>query len=108
MKWERWLHALGVIALAMIGAQELEWIADHFTASETAWSLASCIVVPAALILWISSHRSDTAWPVGRNLVAYRKGAVVPLVIAMFLWSLYINFEHAGSSVLDADSELHL
>ena len=97
-RWTPWMHAIGMIVLAMIGAQELEWLADEYTASGTAWSLAARIVVPAALILWISSRRSDESWPVGVHAVAYRKGAAVAILIAMGLWSLHINFEDAGAS----------
>ncbi|HEY2627534.1 MAG TPA: DUF2339 domain-containing protein, partial [Usitatibacter sp.] len=97
-RWTQWMHAIGVIVLAMIGAEELEWVADTYTASGSAWSLAARIVVPAALLLWISSRRSDESWPVGRHLVAYRKGAAIPILVGMALWSLHINFEHAGAS----------
>jgi uncharacterized membrane protein len=98
VRWTQWLHAIGVVVLAILGAEELVWIADSVTASGTAWSLASRIVVPAALILLISSHKADDMWPVRDHLAAYRKGAVLVLLGAMAVWSLHINFEHAGAS----------
>ncbi len=83
----------------MLGAEELVWIADSFTASGTAWSLAARIVVPALLIMLISSRAADDAWPVRNHLAAYRRGAVMVLVGARSaFWSLHINFAHGGSS----------
>jgi uncharacterized membrane protein len=73
-------------------------VGDEYTASGTAWSLAARIVAPAALIFWISSRRSDESWPIGEHLVAYRKWAAATILVAMGLWSLHINFDHAGAS----------
>ncbi len=96
--WLQALHALGVIVLALLGAAELEWLAADYTARGTAWSLAARIVVPAFLILLISSKAADDRWPVGRHAKAYRLGAVGPLVALIALWSLHINFAHGGRS----------
>ena len=96
--WLQMLHALGVIVLALLGAIELEWLAADFTAAGTAWSLAARIVLPAVLILAISSRHADTRWPVASHAKAYRLGAVIPLVAAIALWSLHINLAHGGRS----------
>jgi uncharacterized membrane protein len=96
--WIAWPHALGAIVIAILGVMELDWLGAHYTAPHTAWALASRIVAPAIVLLAISSRFADTRWPVAEHLDAYRLGAGFPLVIAMAVWSLHINFAHAGSS----------
>jgi len=89
---------MGILALAGVGAASLEWLAVEYTARGTAWALASRIVVPAIIILAISSRGADERWPVGEYAGAYRLGAVIPMVILMGLWSLHVNFSHGGGS----------
>ncbi len=96
--WLRLLHVTGVIVLAILGAIELEWLAAEFTARGTAWSLAARMVMPALLILLISSRWADTRWPVAAHPAAYRLGAVAPLAVAIGLLSLHMNVVHGGSS----------
>jgi uncharacterized membrane protein len=96
--WLQALHALGVVVLAILGAIELEWWAAEFTAPGTAWSLAARMVVPALLVLLISSRAADTRWPIAGHAAAYRLGAVTPLVIALTLLSVHMNLSHGGRS----------
>ena len=96
--WLAVLHALGVVVPAILGAIELEWLAAEYSERGSAWSLAARIVVPAALVLLISSRAADARWPVASHAGAYRLGGVIPLVAAMALWSLHINVSHAGGS----------
>ncbi|HXF80178.1 MAG TPA: DUF2339 domain-containing protein [Usitatibacter sp.] len=96
--WLPWPHAIGAIVIAMLGAMELEWLANEYTAPGTAWALSARIVAPAVVVLLVSSRLFDARWPVGPNDRAYRLGAAFPLVIAMAVWSLHINFAHAGGS----------
>ncbi len=98
VSWLAVLHAFGVIVAAILGAIELEWQAAEYSEPGSAWSLAARIVVPAALVLLISSRAADGRWPVASHAGAYRLGGVIPLVVAMALWSLHINVSHAGGS----------
>lgn len=92
------LHAGTMVMLAVLGAMELHWLAVEHTAPHTAWSVASVIVVPALVVLLVSTRWARTRWPVARIPVAYRVDALVPLAIAMLLWSLYANATHDGTS----------
>ena len=95
---EMLLHVLSVALVALVGALEIEWLAVEFTARGTAWALASRIVAPSLLLLLISSRAADTRWPVRDHLAAYRIGAATLIVVAMGLWSLHVNWAHAGAS----------
>jgi hypothetical protein len=92
------LHVLTVAIVSLVGALEIEWIAVDNTARGTAWALASRIVAPSLVLLLIASRFMDEHRPVRDHLAAYRVGAVTVLVIAMALWSLHVNWAHAGGS----------
>ncbi|HEX4333211.1 MAG TPA: DUF2339 domain-containing protein [Usitatibacter sp.] len=96
--WVAWPHAIGAVVLAMLGVKELGWLATEFTAPETAWALSAYIVAPSIVLLALSSRVADARWPVSTHMAAYRQGSAMVLVVAMAFWSLFINFEHAGSS----------
>ncbi|MEP7069080.1 MAG: DUF2339 domain-containing protein [Usitatibacter sp.] len=97
-QWMPWPHAIGAVVIAMLGAMEIEWLATEYTAPGTAWALSARIVAPALVLLAISSRAADIRWPVATNLRAYRWGAALPLLAAMLVWSLHINFSHGGGS----------
>ncbi len=97
-RWPDFLHAAGVILVAVLGTLELEWFAAENTARGTAWALASRIVFPSLLILLISHRAVDSRWPVAMHAAAYRIGAVLTLIVAMGVWSLHVNASHAGRS----------
>lgn len=92
------LHAGTVILAAFIGAQELHWLAAHYTARGTAWSVAAVIVVPALLVLLLSSRAFDDRWPISEHARAYRYNAALFLTLLFALWSLFANLTHDARS----------
>jgi uncharacterized membrane protein len=96
--YARALHAGSVWLLAALGAQELHWLAETYTARGTAWSVAS-VAVPAALLLLLASSRAaDARWPVAAQPAAYRIDAPSVVAIAFAVWSLFANTTHDGRS----------
>jgi uncharacterized membrane protein len=92
------LHGGTLLLVAALGAIELHWWAEEFTARESAWALAAVLVVPAVLMILVSSRAMDARWPIAGHAPAYRLGAAVPLAAAMLAWTLYANVEHDGRS----------
>ncbi len=92
------LHTGTVLVIAALGVLELHWLAVEYTAYGTAWSVAAAMVVPALLVLAISSRTMDDRWPVSSEPRAYRVGALAPLVVALAMWVVYANVTHDGSS----------
>jgi uncharacterized membrane protein len=92
------LHVLTVVLVTLVAAVEIEWFAVENTAPDTAWALASRIVAPSIVLLLISSKFADERWPVSEHMAAYRVSAATLLVIAIGLWSLHVNWAHAGGS----------
>jgi uncharacterized membrane protein len=92
------LHVITIAVLCLVAALEIEWVAIDNTARGTAWALASRIVAPSIVLMLISSKLADARWPVREHLSAYRVSAATLIVIAMALWSLHVNWAHAGGS----------
>lgn len=92
------LHAGTVILAALVGALELHWLAAHYTARGTAWSVAAVIVVPAILLLLLTARAFDTRWPITDHPRAYRYNAALFLALMFAIWSLFANMTHDGSS----------
>jgi len=95
---EKSLHAGGVVMVAALGAKELHWMADEYTAFHSAWSVASVAVVPALLMLAAASRGAESRWPVADNGRAYRSIANAVLAAGLIVWSLYANATHDGTS----------
>ena len=95
---EKSLHAGGVVMLAALGAKELHWAANEYTAFHSAWSVASVAVVPALLMLASASRAAESRWPVSENGRAYRSIANAVLAAGLIVWSLYANATHDGTS----------
>jgi uncharacterized membrane protein len=87
-----------VALVCLVAALEIEWVAIDNTARGTAWALASRIVAPSIVLLLISSKFADERWPVREHTATYRIGAATLIVIAMALWSVHVNWSHAGGS----------
>lgn len=95
--WGR-LHTGGAWLLAVVGALELHWLAETYTARGTAWSVAS-VAVPAAVVLLLASIRStDGRWPLAAHARAYRLDAATGFAVALAAWSLFANATHDGRS----------
>ncbi len=92
------LHAGAMVLVAALGAVELHWVAETFTARGTAWSVASVAVVPALLVLLASSRWAESRWPVMDRGRAYHASASVAIVLALVAWSFYANATHDGRS----------
>jgi len=92
------LHAGGMVLVAFVGAQELHWLAQTYTAHHAAWSAAALAVAPA-LVVWIASmHAFDYRWPIDDHPRAYRRNAPIVIGVALGIWSLVANVTHDARS----------
>lgn len=97
-RWFAALHVLTVLLVAGLGAWELGWVAARVTADGTAWTAAAVVLVPAALVYWITHVRVDAQWPITGFAAAYRAAAAPVLVAALGAWSVAVNLAHDGRS----------
>src|SRR6187402_363637 len=84
-------HALVLVMAAVIGAIELRWFAIHSELSHTAWSAAALVVVPASLIMLVSSAGFARRWPGASHLRAYRMQGAIPILVALLAWIVAAN-----------------
>jgi uncharacterized membrane protein len=96
--WRAFSHVAWVVLAAIIGVLELHWMAETYTARATAWSTGSLVVVPACLVLLISSRAADARWPVAANLGAYRQAVPGLFAAGFVLWFLAASLLRDGSS----------
>jgi len=91
-------HVGTFLLIALIGAWDLHWLAGTEAAVHSAWSIAALLVVPAILVLAISSRSFDARWPVQGHEATYRRVAVSVVLLLMALWVVYANATHDGRS----------
>ncbi len=89
-------HAAGVWLLAAAGALELSWQIDQVVASTRTWSLIGWALIPVALMITGTSRRVQKHWPVSAYTRSYLWTGIVPLIVFVYLWSLYVNWESNG------------
>jgi uncharacterized membrane protein len=92
------LHTGLFLLIAALGAWEMHWLAAHATARATAWSVSAVLIIPALLVLLVTSRAIEARWPVAAQPVAYRVHGVFIVLLAMGAWSLYANATHDGRS----------
>ncbi len=92
------LHAGSALLLAAIGAWELHWLAGSEGLRHSAWSIAAAMLVPALLLVAMSSQPLRLRWPIVSQPGAYLLGAAAPIAILLWLWTFYANLSHDGRS----------
>lgn len=90
-------HASGVWLLALAGALELSWQIRHVVEGTSIWPLVGWALVPLALIMILASHQARIRQPVSAYPHAYLWTGIVPLVVFLYLWSLYANWSSSGN-----------
>jgi uncharacterized membrane protein len=92
----RGLHAAGVWLLALVCAREVGWLIDTAVQGKRVWPSISWAIVPAALLLGLTTQAVQRRWPVS----AYRQAYVVlggaPLALFLAVWTFYANASSDG------------
>ncbi|HEY2188071.1 MAG TPA: DUF2339 domain-containing protein, partial [Caldimonas sp.] len=91
-------HALGVVALALVGALLGRAITARWGDAASAWPWLGWLIVPAALLLVLPRPATARVWPVRALPEAYRSSAAAVLAAALWLWTLVANVASDGSA----------
>jgi uncharacterized membrane protein len=89
-------HCVALWLLAALAGWECAWQLDTAVGEGRIWSQIGRPVVPAVLAAWIVTRAEDARWPLGTHRRLYLAYALVPVMIALWLWVLYINFASNG------------
>ncbi|MBX3604392.1 MAG: DUF2339 domain-containing protein [Piscinibacter sp.] len=92
------VHALGVLLLAGLGAQEGRTLTADWGEAGSAWPWLGWLVVPALLLLVLPRPAAARAWPVAAQPEAYRRSAGGVLAVALLLWTLLANIVSSGAA----------
>ena len=92
------VHVTGFIAFALLGALLGRAATADWGDAASAWPWLGWLVVPAALLLWLSRPQSAAVWPVRAAPAAYRFAAAALLAAGLWLWTLVANFASDGTA----------
>ncbi len=85
------MHSVGVWLLAFVGAREVGWLIDTAVEGRRVWPAISWAIVPAAILLALTSRALQDRFPFSKNLKAYIVGGGAPLAVFLALWVVHIN-----------------
>jgi uncharacterized membrane protein len=92
------LHVGTFLLIAMIGAWEMHWLAREYDLARSAWSVASVLVAPCVMMLYITRREAASSWPVRGRERTYWQSIGATIVGALGVWTLYANVTHDGQS----------
>lgn len=90
-------HCIALWLLALLGGWECAWQLDEAVGEGRIWSDIGRPLVPALLAAWIATRSTESRWPFARHLRTYLAYALGPVMVALWLWVLYINFKSSGN-----------
>ena len=90
-------HCVALWLLAALAGWECSWQLDALVGDGRIWSQIGRPLVPALLAAWIATRGGDTHWPLSAHYRSYAVHAMVPIMVALWLWILYINFASDGN-----------
>jgi len=89
-------HGGALWLLTALLSLELGWQLDHWIAGAPVWPLISWGLIPALMILLITSCGSSISWPLERHESDYLSLGAGPLALAAWGWSLYATVSSPG------------
>ncbi len=85
----RHLHVLGFWLMAALLCRQAQWATDQWATPGSGWQSLCWILVPASLVLLVSSPRAAARWPLRDFAQSYRVAGALPLVAGLVLWLLH-------------------
>jgi uncharacterized membrane protein len=91
------VHCVGLWLLAALAGWECSWQLDKFVGEGRIWSQIGRPLIPVLLAAWIATRAQGGHWPFNAHLRLYVAHGAAPLMAALWLWVLYINFASNGN-----------
>ncbi|MFY9314071.1 MAG: DUF2339 domain-containing protein [Burkholderiales bacterium] len=90
-------HCVALWLLAALAGWECAWQLDDVVGEGRIWAQIGRPVVPAVLAAWIVTRGENAVWPPGLHRRLYLAYALAPVMVALWLWVLYINYASNGN-----------
>jgi uncharacterized membrane protein len=90
-------HCVALWLLAALAGWECAWQLDEFVGEGRIWSQIGRPLVPAILAALVVARAPAGAWPFEIHRRVYLAHALAPVMVALWLWVLYINFASNGN-----------
>jgi len=88
------LHVTSLLLIMLVSLLELDWLLGHFELLATSWTVA---LYGLLACLWLLALIKVQKWPTIQFVNAYRLIGLSVVMIALVIWSLFINFSHDGN-----------
>ena len=91
-------HATALWLGTLLLFNELVWFSDQQFDLQTGWSAISYFIAPLLSVGLVSWASSKQKWPMLTHNNTYLKLAAIPLLIGVWMGSMHLSFENAGSA----------
>ncbi len=89
-------HAVSLWLLTFLAAWELSWWINEAVQGAGTWPQIGWMLLPVAVLIYVSMNRSVFKWPLVVHQQTYLIGGLLPIGIALWLWSFVINLTANG------------
>lgn len=89
-------HCIALWLLSIVLGWECAWRIDAAVGEGRIWADIGQPLVPALLAAWIATRSDASHWPFATHLRLYLVYAIAPLMAALWLWVIGINFARSG------------
>lgn len=90
-------HCVALWTLSVVAGWECAWQIDNAVGEGRIWADIARPLVPAILAAWIATRSEPTRWPFVPHQRVYLAYALAPVMLALWLWVVYINFARNGN-----------
>jgi len=90
-------HCVALWLLSVVAGWECAWQIDAAVGEGRIWADIGRPLVPAVLAAWIATRSDPARWPFAPHLRLYLVYALAPLMTALWLWIVHINFARNGN-----------
>lgn len=89
-------HATTLWLLTFLAAWELSWWINKAVQGAGTWPQIAWMLLPVAVLIYVSMSRSIFQWPLAVRQQTYLIAGLLPIGIALWLWSFVINLTANG------------